>query len=175
MDDGLANHLLGSNIPPTLTLTSTQGKPIRIAELPGLTIIFCYPRTGAPEEPVKEEWNNTPGARGCTAEASGYRDGYPALTALGVDAVFGLSTQGTAFQKEAKERLHLPFDILSDENLQFIKTMKMPTFEWEGQVLTKRITLAVKDGKIEHVWYPVFPPAENATEVAEFLKTAKLA
>lgn len=90
-----------------------------------------------------------------------------------MDTVFGLSTQDTAFQKEAKDRLGLPYDLLSDEKLEFVKAMKMPVFEWEGQPLIKRCTLALREGKVEHVWYPVFPPNENSAEVAAWLKTAK--
>jgi len=175
IDDGLTSHLLGSLIPSTLTLISTSDTHVKLSALPGLTILFCYPRTGAPGETVSEEWNNTPGARGCTAEASSYRDDHSTLKELGVDAVFGLSTQDTSFQKEAKERLHLPYDLLSDEKLQFVEGLKMPIFQWEGQPLIKRCTLALRDGKVEHVWYPVFPPQENSTEVAAWLKASQKA
>ena len=122
---------------------------------------------------MSDEWNNTPGARGCTAEASSYRDNFSTLKELGVETVFGLSTQDTAFQKEAKERLGLPYELLSDEKLEFVKAMKMPIFEWEGQPLIKRCTLALREGRVEHVWYPVFPPNENPAEVVEWLKTAQ--
>ncbi|KAH8656840.1 redoxin family protein [Ilyonectria robusta] len=149
VDDGLASHLLGSTIPADLSLVSTQGTSVRLAELPGLTILFCYPRTGAPERH--------------------YRDNFPLLTELGANAVFGLSVQDSAYQQEAKERLGLPYDLLSDEKLEFVKAMKMPVFEWEGKPLTKRITLALRDGKVEHVWYPVFPPDENSAQVAAWL------
>ncbi|KAH7000949.1 thioredoxin-like protein [Ilyonectria destructans] len=169
VDDGLASHLLGSTIPADLSLVSTQGTSVKLAELPGLTVLFCYPRTGAPGEAVKPEWNNTPGARGCTAEACSYRDNFPRLTELGANAVFGLSVQDSAYQQEAKERLGLPYDLLSDEKLEFVKAMKMPVFEWEGKPLTKRITLALRDGKVEHAWYPVFPPDENSAQVAAWL------
>ncbi|KAI1111770.1 thioredoxin-like protein [Nemania sp. NC0429] len=170
VDDGLASHLLGSSIPADLTLVSTQQKSVKLSELPSLTILFCYPRTGAPGEAVKEEWNNTPGARGCTAEASSYRDNFASLKELGVNAIYGLSVQDTAYQKEVKDRLGLPYDILSDDKLEFIKAMKMPVFEWEGATLIKRCTLAIKDGKVVHVWYPVFPPDENPSHVAAWLK-----
>ena len=173
IDDGLTSHLLGSPIPTTLSLISTKDTHVKLSALPGLTILFCYPRTGAPGEKVSDEWNNTPGARGCTAEATSYRDNLSTLKELGVDTVFGLSTQDNAFQKEAKERLGLPYDLLSDEKLEFVKAMRMPIFEWEGQQLIKRCTLAFREGKVEHVWYPVFPPDENPDEVAAWLKTAQ--
>lgn len=109
--------------------------------------------------------------RGCTAEASSYRDNFSTLKELGVNAVFGLSTQDTEFQKETKERLGLPYDLLSDENLEFVKGMKMPIFEWEGKPLVKRCTLALREGTVKHVWYPVFSPNESASEVAAWLKS----
>jgi peroxiredoxin len=170
VDDGLASHLLGSSAPADLTLVSTNGTPVNLSELPGLTIVFCYPRTGAGEA-VPAEWINTPGARGCTAEACSYRDNFSTLTELGANAVFGLSAQDTAYQKEVKYRLGLPYDLLSDEKLEFVKAMKMPVFEWEGKPLVKRCTLAFKEGKVEHVWYLVFPPDENSAEVAAWLKS----
>ncbi|KAI0097226.1 redoxin family protein [Nemania sp. FL0031] len=170
VDDGLASHLLGSSIPTDLTLVSTQEIPIKLSELPGLTILFCYPRTGAPGEAVKEEWNKMPGARGCTAEAGSYRDSFASLKELGVNTIYGLSVQDTAYQKEVKDRLRLPYDILSDYKLEFVKAMKMPVFEWEGATLAKRCTLAIKDSKVLHVWYPVFPPDENASQVVAWLK-----
>lgn len=143
---------------------------MNLARLPGLTTLFCYPRTGVPGEAVPDEWNNMPGARGCTAEAKSYRDDFDTIKELGVSAVYGLSAQDTDYQREVKERLHLPYDMLSDANLDFTKALNMPTFEWEGKPLVKRTTLAIRDGKIEHVWYPVFPPDENSKEVIAWLK-----
>ncbi|KAF2962885.1 hypothetical protein GQX73_g10689 [Xylaria multiplex] len=172
-DDGLASHLVGSSIPTELTLVSTQQIPVKLSELPGITILFCYPRTSAPGETVKERWNNTPGGRGCTAEVGSYRDNFASLKELGVSTIYGLSVQDTAYQKEVKERMGLPYDILSDDKLEFVKAMKMPVLEWEGTSLTKRCTLAIKDGKVVHVWYPVFPPDENPSQVAAWLKATE--
>ena len=169
----MTSHLPGASIPAELALVATDGTTVKLSELPGLTILFCYPRTGAPGEEIPEEWNNTPGARGCTAEAINYGKKFTALTELGVNTVFGLSVQSTQYQQEVKERLHLPFDLLSDEKLDFVKALQMPTFEWQGSPLVKRCTLALKDGKVKHVWYPVFPAAENADEVAKWLKAGK--
>ncbi len=96
VDDGLAAHLLGSTVPADLALVSASDTPVKLSELPGLTIVFCYPRTGAPGEAGPDEWKNMPGARGCTAEASSYCDSDSKLTELGANAVVGLSVQGTA-------------------------------------------------------------------------------
>ena len=114
-----------------------------------------------------------PGARGCTSQACTFRDNLPILRKFGVNTVFGLSTQNTAYQKEAKERLKLPYDLLSDEKLEFVSAMQMPVFHWEGDSLMKRYTLAIKEGKVVKVWYPVFPPDENWKEVVAWLKENK--
>jgi len=173
VDDGLASHLFGSSVPADVVLTSTSDASINLAALPGLTILFVYPRTAAPGEAVTEEWNNTPGARGCTAEVCHYRDDWSALAALGANAVFGLSVQSTSYQKEVKERLGLPFDLLSDEKLELVKALRLPVLEWQGAPLAKRITLVLADGKVERVWYPVFPPEASSTEVAAWLREKK--
>ena len=170
IDDGACTHLLDTQIPTSLTLTSTSGTSVTPSTLPGLIILFCYPRTGGPNEAVSSAWTAMPGARGCTSQACSFRDHFLILQKLGVQTVFGVSTQTTTYQMEAKERLALPYDLLSDENLEFVKAMGLPTFEWEGSVLMKRCTLAVRKGKVVKVWYPVFPPDENCTEVAAWLE-----
>jgi peroxiredoxin len=106
-----------------------------------------------------------PGARGCTPQSCGFRDHFAELSALGVGHLFGLSTQTPEYQREAAERLHLPFALLSDEYLQLTRAMGLPTFETSGMTLLRRLTLIVRDGVIEHVFYPVFPPDRNATDV----------
>lgn len=134
-------------------------------------IFFCYPRTGAPGETVPDNWNAIPGARGCTPQACSFRDAADELLELGVSYIFGVSTQNTEYQREAKERLHLPYQLLSDEALELQEGLGLPTFEWEGKKVLKRVTLAVVDGKIEKVWYPVFPPDKSADQVLQWLKT----
>jgi peroxiredoxin len=37
-------------------------------------------------------------------------------------------------------------------------------------IMLKRLTLVIHDGIIEHVFYPVFPPDQNAAEVAAWLR-----
>jgi peroxiredoxin len=91
------------------------------------------------------------------------------LKVLGVDRLFGLSTQGPDYQREAADRLHLPFAILSDEHLALTRAMNLPTFETSGMTLLKRFTLVIDDGKVEHVFYPVFPPDRSAADVIEWL------
>jgi peroxiredoxin len=110
-----------------------------------------------------------PGARGCTPQSCSFRDHFNELKALGIDHLFGLSTQDTAYQHEAAERLHLPFPLLSDENLELTNAMRLPTFETSGMMLLKRLTLVIEDGTVRQVFYPVFPPDRSAGDVVEWL------
>ncbi|MBD0356491.1 MAG: redoxin family protein, partial [Rubrobacter sp.] len=82
---------------------------------------------------------------------------------------FGLSTQDTEYQREAIRRLQLPFELLSDERLEFARAINLPTFGVASMTLLKRITLIIDSGRIEKVFYPVFPPDKNAQEVIEWL------
>ena len=167
-DDGACKHLTGMQLPST-ALRSTRGRMVDLSKLKGTTVVYIYPRTGRPDQELPTGWNAIPGARGCTPQSCAFRDHYQELKELGVSELFGLSTQDTAYQQEAAERLHLPFEILSDEKLDFAKAIKLPTFEVDGMKLIKRITLIVRDGKIEKVFYPVFPPDKNADEVVRWL------
>ncbi len=167
VDDGACDHLPGMRLPP-VALPSTSGKPVDLSSLLGKTVVYCYPRTGRPDENLPRGWDEIPGARGCTPQSCAFRDHHAELQTLGV-RVFGLSTQDTGYQREAVERLHLPFELLSDEGFAFAKALDLPIFEVEGMPLIKRLTLVIRDGRIEKVFYPVFPPGENAGEVIEWL------
>jgi peroxiredoxin (alkyl hydroperoxide reductase subunit C) len=160
-DDGAADDLPASSL-PSVSLPATDGTDVTLAELPGRSVVFAYPRTGKPGEPSlggDEFWDAIPGARGCTPQACAIRDSHARFDALGV-RVFGLSTQSTVDQREAAERLHLPYPLLSDPDAG----LRLPTFEVEGVTLYKRITLIVRDGVVEDVIYPVFPPNEAAEQ-----------
>jgi peroxiredoxin len=167
VDDGACDHLPGMQLPP-VALPSTSGEPVNLSSLLGKTVVYCSPRTGRPDENLPRGWNEIPGARGCTPQSCAFRDHHAELQTLGA-RVFGLSTQDTGYQWEAVERLHLPFELLSDEGLTFAKALNLPTLEVEGITLIKRLTLVIHDGRIEKVFYPVFPPGENAGEVVEWL------
>ncbi len=167
VDDGACDHLPRMRLPP-VALPSTSGEPVDFSSLPGKTVVYCYPRTGRPDENLPRGWDEIPGARGCTPQSCSFRDHHAELQTLGA-RVFGLSTQSTEYQREAAHRLHLPFELLSDEGLAFAKALDLPTFEVEGTTLVKRLTLVIHDGRIEKVFYPVFPPGENAGEVVEWL------
>jgi peroxiredoxin len=169
-DDGACAHLAGAKLPP-VTLPSTGGKRVDLSALKGTTVIYIYPRTGRPDQEVPTGWNAIPGARGCTPQSCAFRDHYDELKRAGAAQVYGLSTQDTAYQREAVERLHLPFEILSDEQLGLARALRLPTFEVDGMTLIKRITLIARDGRIEKVFYPVFPPDRSAADVLASLKS----
>lgn len=167
-DDGACAHLPGTAL-PAVVLPATDGASVTLAALPGRTVVYCYPRTGKPGEPLPTGWNDIPGARGCTPESCAFRDHYTELRGLGA-AVYGLSAQTTEDQREAADRLHLPYTLLSDAALAFATALRLPTFTVDGMTLLKRVTLILRDGRIEHVFYPVFPPDANAAEVALWLQ-----
>ncbi|WP_330461052.1 redoxin family protein [Streptomyces sp. NBC_00820] len=169
-DDGAAAHLPGMKM-PHLELRSTSDTAVRLDAFgAGRTVIYVYPLTGRPGTDLPDGWDSIPGARGCTPEACGFRDHHQDLLAAGADAVFGLSSQDTDYQREVVERLHLPFQMLSDPTLSVARQLDLPTFEAGGLTLCKRLTLIIRDGVIEHVFYPVFPPNEHADQVLAWLR-----
>jgi peroxiredoxin len=169
-DDGAAAHLPGSSIPP-VSLMATNDTRVALADLPGRTIVFAYPRTGEPGKiSLVEDWDMIPGARGCTPQTCSFRDLFAELKAAGAAQVFGLSTQGNAYQTEMASRLHLPFPVLSDEKLELTRALDLPTMEVAGLTLIKRLALVIDDTRITHVFYPVFPPDRNAADVLAWLK-----
>ena len=170
IDDGAARHLPGSRIPP-LVLEATDGTKVTLASQKGRVVVFAYPRTGEPgKASLVDDWDMIPGARGCTPQTCAFRDLHAELTRAGASAVFGLSTQDRAYQREMAERLHLPFPVLSDSSLALTKALRLPTMEVAGQTLIKRLAMIVDDGQIADVLYPVFPPDRNAGDVLAWLR-----
>ena len=168
-DDGGARHLRGMRL-PDLDLPSTANRLVNLSRISAPRIVvYCYPMTGQPGKPLPAGWDDIPGARGCTPETCGFRDHHKDLEKLHAD-VYGVSTQSTAYQQEMVKRLEVPFEVLSDEKMAFTRALKLPTFTVEGVTLIKRLTLIVRDRKIEKVFYPVFPPDKHAEEVIAWLK-----
>lgn len=167
VDDGACDHLAGMRV-PSVPLLSTAGRVIDLTSLPGRTVLYCYPRTGRPDVEPPKGWNEIPGARGCTPESCAFRDHCKELQSLGAQ-VFGLSAQSSEDQREAAARLDLPFELLSDAKLDFANALGLPTFQVEAMTLIKRLTLILSDGRIEKVFYPVFPPDRHAEEVLAWL------
>ena len=169
-EDEDLSHLLKYKIKSVL-LKSTNNQSIDLSKIKGLSIIYIYPMTGQPNKPLPENWDNIPGARGCTPQSCSFRDNFSILKKLNVNNIFGLSTQTTEYQKEMTERLHLPFPVLSDKKLEFAKQLNLPIFEVENMKLIKRITLILKDNEIIKYFYPIFPPDKNVEQVIQFLTT----
>jgi peroxiredoxin len=168
-DDGAAAHLTGA-VMPSITLPATSGEPVDLSRIGPRAIVYVYPMTGKPGVPLVEGWDQIPGARGCTPESMAFRDHYEELTELGAQ-VFGLSVQDTAEQAEAATRLKLPFPLLSDSGLVLAERLRLPTFTAaDGVVRYKRLTLVLDQGRVGHVFYPVFPPNQHATEVLSWLR-----
>jgi peroxiredoxin len=170
-DDGAADHLPGL-VMPSVPLPATNGQTIDLAQVGRpRAILYVYPMTGTPGVPLLEGWDQIPGARGCTPESMGFRDHYAELTELGAE-VFGLSSQEPADQAEAAARLELPYPLLSDVGLVLAERLRLPTFEAGDRLRYKRLTLVLNGGRIEHVFYPVFPPDKHAAEVLAWLRQA---
>ena len=164
VDDGGAAHLPGATL-PSILLPGTDGAPVDLAERSRSRriVVFAYPRTGRPGVDPPAGWDEIPGARGCTPEACSFRDLAEEFAALGAE-VYGLSTQDGDEQREAVERLRLPYQLLSDAALDLADTLGLPTFEVDGTPLLRRLTFVASDGRIEQVLYPVFPPDRAAAD-----------
>jgi peroxiredoxin len=171
-DDGAADHLRGLAL-PRLALASTGGRQVNLGELTGYTVVYAYPMTGRPGTPLPAGWDEIPGARGCTPQSCAFRDHFGELKSAGAAHVFGLSTQDTDYQREAKDRLHLPFELLSDAGLELTTALSLPTFQVDGRALLKRLTMIVRGGAIAEVFYPVFPPDRNAADVLAWFRAQR--
>ena len=167
-DDGACDHLSGMEV-PSIILRATNDEEINIGSLNGYSVIYIYPMTGKPDVALPEGWNEIPGARDCTPQSFSFRDIHDDLKKNA--RLFGLSSQETDYQQEAKERLHLPFELLSDTNFQLKQQLALPTFTVEGVERYKRVTLIIENNIIKNVFYPVFPPDSNAGEVLDWFKT----
>jgi len=168
VDDGAASHLAGMAL-PKVALRATNGASFDLAGIPGRVVIFIYPMTGRPGVPLPDGWDGIPGARGCTPQSCSFRDHYSELKSLNT-SVFGLSTQTTEYQKEARDRLHLPFELLSDSEHRLKQLLRLPTFAVAGMELYKRLTLVAENACIRKVFYPVFPPDRNADDALAWLR-----
>lgn len=170
-DDGGAAHLTGARI-PSVPLPATDGTCVDLSTVRGLAVVFAYPRTGVPGEPsLVDDWDAIPGARGCTPQTCSFRDLHAEFRARGA-RVFGLSSQDTAYQREMVERMHVLFPVLSDVNLGLTRALHLPTMDVAGQILLKRLAWIARDGVIERVFYPVFPPDRNGADVLAALADA---
>ncbi len=171
-DDGGAAHLVGMAL-PSIPLPSTGGGCVDLSRLGGRCVLYVYPMTGRPDQDLPAGWDMIPGARGCTPQSCAFRDHFAELKALGVDALFGLSVQDSAYQREAALRLHLPFALLSDAGLGFANALALPRMDVHGATLLRRLTMVIDAGQITKVFYPVFSPDRNAQDVIDWLRAGR--
>lgn len=170
-NDGAADHLVGLEV-PDITLPSSGGGDVQLRHLPvGRTILYLYPLTGRPGVDLPDGWDAIPGARGCSTEACDFRDHFTDLKAAGASQVWGMSSQDADYQAEVVQRLRLPFHMLSDETFALAEAVGLPTFAADGHPrLYTRLTMVIRDGRIEHVFYPIFPPNTHAQQVLDWLR-----
>jgi len=173
VDDGACQHLTEMKI-PTVSLRSTRKEEVNLAEASQQpTVFFFYPETGKPGVLIPRDWNEIPGARGCTPQACAFRDHYAEFKRLGFE-IFGVSAQPFVEQQEFATRNNLPYALLNDSDFELTKRLRLPTFEFQSKVFLKRLALVSQRGRIVKVFYPVFPPDKNADEAISYLKSAKL-
>ncbi len=172
VDDGGCQHLLGKHL-PHIELQATAGELVKFSEIKSLLVLYFYPMTGRPDVALPDGWDAIPGARGCTPQACSFRDSYSELQALGA-SIYGVSTQDYDYLQEVVDRLHLPFKLVSDKHYELADLLSLPTFEVAGMRLFKRCTIIIKNGVIIKVFYPVFPPNENASDVISWIASSKV-
>lgn len=168
VDDGLAAHLPGSEM-PEISLIATDNEEVLLSAIGGRWVLYIYPRTGRPGVPSLEGWDRIPGARGCTPQNCSFRDHHAELQGLGA-RVFGLSAQSSEEQREARERLQLPYQLLADDALKLKSAIQLPTFVAAGIELYKRMSMVIDNGRIVKVFYPVHPPDKDAETVLAWLR-----
>ena len=167
IDDGACDHLKGMRF-PNQSLPSTSGGVVNFTTLNGIVVCYFYPMIGDPESLPGEDWNLIPGARGCTPQSCAFRDNFKVFKESDVQ-IFGVSSQETTDQLEAKKRLQLPFDLISDSSFSLCHALKLPTFDYQAKPYIKRLTIIAVDGVIEKVLYPVFPSYSDSSEILAWL------
>ncbi|MGH2744690.1 MAG: peroxiredoxin [Thermoleophilaceae bacterium] len=172
-DDGAADHLSGAELPSLSLPVAGGGRfDLRGSEAAGTLVAFVYPRTGTPGKALPLGWDDIPGARGCTPQTCSFRDRHEDLTDLGA-TVIGISAMDPAEQAAFAEREEIPYPLLNDGPLALRDRLGLPTFDVHGTTLYRRLTLVATGGRIEKVFYPVFPPDRNAEEVERYLKSGR--
>lgn len=170
VDDGACAHLLGLEL-PDLSIEAIDGSLVSLRDVSGRFVIYVYPRTGGPDVEMPDDWDLIPGARGCTPQACAFRDHDAELKELDA-VVWGVSAQPIQEQREFAERMHLPFPLFNDSELRLASSeLRLPTFNLGQMTLYKRVTLVAEASVIRKVFYPVFPPDQNAAEVVAYLRS----
>jgi peroxiredoxin len=172
-DDGGADHLPGAELPSLALPVAGGGQfDLRGSDAAGTLVAFVYPGTGTPGRALPPGWDDIPGARGCTPQSCAFRDRHDSFAELGATLV-GISAMDPAEQAAFAEREDIPYPLLNDGPLALRDRLGLPTFEVHGMTLYKRLTFVAEGGRIEKVFYPVFPPDANAEEVERYLKSGR--
>ena len=164
VDDGAAAHLLPGHKMPDIALAATTGDPVSLARTTGRCVLVIYPWTGCPGQNNPEGWDGIPGAHGSTSELEGFARLHHGFADVGV-LLLGLSGQAAVEQRGFSDRHALPFPLLSDADRSFQRALELPMFEAGGKAFLTRLTLVLRDGAIEQVYYPVHPPDAHGREV----------
>lgn len=169
-DDGAAADLLDAAV-PSVVLPATAGGQVDLAAAAGdgCLVVYVYPQTGVPGRPIPAGWDRIPGARGCTPQNCAFRDSARELTDLGA-TVFGLSAQPLDEQREFAAREHLPYPLLNDSRFRLAEELSLPNFVANGVRYYRRLTFIARRRRIVKVFYPVFPPQDNAGDVIAWLR-----
>ena len=167
-EDDAAAHLPGREVPELPLATSAGGQLDLAAATEQLAVVYVYPRTGVPGEPLPDGWDEIPGARGCTPQSCAFRDHMLELAAYGATVV-GLSAQPSAEQREFAARERIPYPLLSDPSMALAQALGLPTFETGGRRYYRRLTFVARRRRIAKVFYPVRSPRHNPSEVLDWL------
>jgi len=163
------NTLKNNNF-PNISLPNQDGNLLNLDRLDTFRmVLYFYPMTGRPDKPLPDNWNNIPGAKGCTIQTCLFRDSYDEIISLNAVPI-GISTQSVDDNKEMTNRLKIPYDILSDEKLELSDELNIPTFSVESKIFLKRITLIVEKKIIKKVFYPINDINKHIEEVLKWLK-----
>jgi peroxiredoxin len=167
-DDGATDHLRGRAVPAIELESAAGGRVDLAAAAAGTLVIYVYPRTGVPGQPLIEGWNEIPGARGCTPQNCAFRDLHSELREAGA-TLHGLSAQSLEEQREFAARESIDYGLLNDSELRLADDLGLPTFAAGGLRLYARMTLIACEATITDVIYPVFPPGSDAAQALALL------
>ncbi len=142
-EDEATAHLPGCGVPGLPLAASAGGQLDLAAVTERLAVVYVYPRTGVPGEPLPDGWDEIPGARGCTPQSCAFRDHLLELAAYGATVV-GLSAQPSAEQREFAAREQIPYPLLSDPGMALAKALGLPTFEAGGRRYYRRLTFVAR-------------------------------
>ena len=168
-DKEVVKHLKNKSF-PNISLPNQEGNLLRLHRIDTFRmVLYFFSMTGRPDRPLPNNWNNIPGAKGCTYETCLFRDNYDQIISFNAVPI-GISTQSVDDNKEMTSRLKIPFDVLSDEKLELCNELKIPTFSLDSKIFLKRLTLIIEKNIIKQVFYPINRVDKHIEEILKWLK-----